>query len=224
MTKEILLNKQGQAILKDGKVISVNSSPTPSVPTTLGSRIDDKATVVGVLQDHEGNDYVLAVVDAAYRSNSGMAWGQKGVDTPLQNSTNYEVSDKADHHTGKYNTDIILSTYEASNYPAFNFAINACSVTIGSNTYYSVLPSMNELNLIYENKDVLDQYDPTVIQYSSRSLSTFKCGGLFGLLSSNECNSEIACSLSPSGTRFNRVIKNESNLNGVCPVICIPLS
>lgn len=40
------------------KMYASQPAPTPSIPTTLGERIDNKATVVGVLQDHEGNDYV----------------------------------------------------------------------------------------------------------------------------------------------------------------------
>lgn len=190
------------------------------IPTTLGSRIDNKATVVGVLQDHEGNVYVLAVVDAAYRSGSGMAWG-KNVDTPLQNNDDSTAA-LADHHTGKYNTDLILSTYTATDYPAFNFARNACTVTIGSNTYYSVLPSLNELQMLYDNKDSLDQYDPTVSEYSSRSMSTFTCGGLAGLWSSTE---EIDKAWS---INYVDVVSNGGKRNtgpfGVCPVICIPLS
>ena len=212
---QILLDKDGKAIFKDGKVISLNE-PTPSIPTTLGSRIDDKATVVGVLQDHEGNDYVLAVVDAAYRSGSAMAWGSYGVDTPLQNgygSTN--------RYTGKYNTDLILSTYS---YKAFNFARNACTVTIGSNTYYSVLPSINELQMLYNNKNVLDQYDPTVSEYNDRSMSTFKCGGWSGLWSSNERNADFAYFINSGNGNIGNVYKTNNSNYGVCPVICIPLS
>ena len=206
---------------KDGKVISVNSSPTPSIPTTLGERIDNKATVVGVLQDNEGNDYVLAVVDAAYRSGSAMGWGRYGVDTPLQDNTDSTLA-LADHHTGKFNTDLILSTYTATDYPAFNFARNACSVTIGNNTYYSVLPNANELQMIYNNKDVLDQYDPTASTYSDRTMSEFKCGSTFGLWSSTERNSNYAWLIS-SDSSVGDYDKDSTNRYGVCPVIEIPL-
>lgn len=219
---QILLDKDGKAILKDGKVISVNSSPTPSIPTTLGSRIDDKATVVGVLQDHEGNDYVLAVVDASYRSGSAMAWGPSNVDTPLQDNADSTVA-LADHHSGKYNTDLILSTYTATDYPAFNFARNACTVTIGSNTYYSVLPNLTELQMLYDNKDVLDQYDPTVSTYTNRKMSDFTCGGSWGLWSSTEYDSIHVWDIDYNSSvgKFN---KNLTDVCGVCPVICIPLS
>ena len=178
---KILLNSDGKAFLKNGAAISIKKT----IPTTLGSRIDNKATVVGVLQDHEGNDYVLAVVDAAYRSGSGIKWSLKTVDTPLQNNADSTAA-LADHHTGKYNTDLILSTYTATDYPAFEFARNACTVSIGGDTYYSVLPSINELQLLNDNKSVLDQYDPTINEYASRSMNIFHCGGSFGLRSSNE--------------------------------------
>ena len=221
MTKEILLNKQGQAIFKDGKVISVNE-PTPSIPTTLGSRIDNKATVVGVLQDHEGNDYVLAVVDAAYRSGETIAWGVVfDEDTPLQNNSN-STEAFADHHTGKYNTDLILSTYTTTDYPAFNFARNACSVTIGSNIYYSVLPNLIELQMLYDNKDVLDQYDPTASTYSNRTMSEFKFG-TDGSWSSTEMNITSAWFIRHDGFVSDN-FKTVTNFYGVCPVICIPLS
>ena len=193
-----------------------------SIPTTLGSRIDNKATVVGVLQDHEGNDYVLAVVDAAYRSSSAIAWGVIfGVDTPLQNNPN-STEALADHHSGKYNTDLILSNYTATDYPAFNFARNACSVTIGNNTYYSALPSLRELQMLYNNKDVLDQYDPTASAYTNRTMSEFKFG-TDGSWSSTEMNITSAWFIRFDGFVSDN-FKNDTNFYGVCPVICIPLS
>jgi len=216
---EILLNKQGEAILLDGKAISLKNSPSPSIPTTLGSRIDNKATVVGVLQDHEGNDYVLAVVDAAYRSGEAMIWGQYDVDTSLQNDTNENMA-LTDAHTGKFNTDLILSTYTPTDYPAFNFARNACSVTIGNNTYYSALPSLRELQMLYNNKDVLDQYDPTASQYPDRNMSDLNYFN--GIWSSNERNPILAWCISYEN--IGRVIKNVDDGLSVCPVICIPLS
>lgn len=197
------------------------AEPAPNIPTTLGERIDNKATVVGVLQDHEGNDYVLAVVDAAYRSGSAMKWG-KNRDTPLQNNAD-KTAALADHHTGKYNTDLILSTYTATDYPAFNFARNACTVTIGSNTYYSVLPNLIELQMLYNNKDVLDQYDPTTSTYSDRTMSGFTCGGSVGLWSSTERDSECAWYIYRYDD-VNYYFKSDTNFCGVCPVICIPLN
>ena len=193
-----------------------------SIPTTLGSRIDNKATVVGVLQDHEGNDYVLAVVDAAYRGSSAMTWGQYGVVTPLQDNNNKSEA-LADHHTGKYNTDLILSTYTPTDYPAFNFARNACTVTIGSNTYYSDLPNFIELQLLYNNKDVLDQYDPTASTYNDRTMSGFKCGASKGLWSSTEGDYRYAWRIRNDGN-VNSDSKNDTINYGICPVICIPLS
>lgn len=195
----------------------------PSLPPlpALGDRIDNKATVVGILQDHEGNNYILAVVDAAYRSGSAMTWSSKMTDTVLNNNSS-ESSAKADHHTGKYSTDLILNTYTATDYPAFNFARNACTVTFNGTTYYSVLPSVNELQLLNNNKDVLDQYDPTVSEYSSRSMSTFKFGGQYGCWATNEREYEESWFCFSNGG-FESTDKTE-NRCGVCPVICIPLS
>ena len=196
-----------------------STGSAPSIPTTLGSRIDNKATVVGVLQDHEGNDYVLAVVDAVYRSGEAMAWGTNGVDTPLQDNHDSTAA-LADKHSGKYNTDLILSTYTPTDYPAFNFARNACTVTINGNTYYSVLPSLIELRMLYNNKNVLDQYDPTVSEYSSRSMSSFVFGATVAW-SSTEYFSNGAWFFSGGAGTF---VKNDAINLGVCPVICIPLS
>ena len=151
-----------------------------------------------------------------------MAWLTQRVNTPLIEHDK-ETDAKADHHTGKYNTDLILSTYTATKCPAFNFARNACTVTIGSNTYYSVLPNLIELQMLYDNKDVLDQYDPTVSEYSNRSMSGFTCGALYGLLSSTELNSIFAWFILNNG-EVNGNIKDDTSLGGVCPVICIPLS
>ena len=192
------------------------------IDTTLGTRIDNKATVVGVTTDENGKRYALCVVDAAYRSGSAMAWSTGSVDTPLQNNADSTAA-LADHHTGKYNTDLILSTYTATDYPAFNFARNACTVTIGNNTYYSVLPSFIELQMLYNNKDVLDQYDPTVSTYTERTMRGFLCGGSIGLWSSTERNSNGAWKINDSGS-VNYVVKNYDNNYGVCPVIEIPLN
>jgi len=196
-------------------------TPTPSIPTTLGSRIDNKATVVGVLQDHEGNDYVLAVVDAAYRAGSGMKWSEYTSDSVLQNNDD-STEALEDNHSGKYNTDLILSTYTPTDYPAFNFARNACTVTINGTTYYSVLPNLIELQLLYNNKNVLDQYDPTVSEYSSRSMSEFKFGAN-GSWSSTEKDSERSWSIFYDGDAGDGYKPVDLGY-GVCPVICIPLS
>ena len=233
MAKEILLNKQGEAILLNGQVISLKSSPTPpgptpSIPTTLGSRIDDKATVVGVLQDHEGNDYVLAVVDAAYRSNRWYYWCKdRNIDTPLSNlgypGNPAEVLE--DNHTGEYNTDVILNTYTASDYPAFNFARNACNVEINGVTYVSSLPSLRELKLIYDNKETLDTYDPTLEDYPDASLSGFSFGASAGAWSSSEMNGNSAWFIrNLNGDILIHAYYKDDNGNGICPVICIPLS
>lgn len=195
-----------------------------SIPTTLGSRIDDKATVVGVLQDHLGNDYILAVVDAQYRSDSPYPWGPRGEDSSIAETDDTQTVIN-DAHSGEYNTNLMASDHTLSYAPAFNVARNACVVVVNGNIYQSCLPSMRELELIRVNRQELDTYDPTLSFYSARSLTDFTCGGTRGVWASNEINTTGAWVDSANGPDYLWGRDKANNTDwGVCPVICIPLS
>ena len=161
-------------------------SPAPS-GTTLHQydRVDGKATVAGFWTDGNGQRYAVCVVDAAYRSGSGMTWTDYYADTPLPNYSSSSTA-LAAGESGTWNTGTILNNYTPTNYPAFNFARNACTVTIDNQNFESCLPNLAELKIIYDNKATLDIYDTTLSNYSARSLSTFTFGGDWGAWSSTE--------------------------------------
>jgi hypothetical protein len=69
---------------------------------------------------------------------------------------------------------------------------------------------------------VLDQYDPTVSEYSDRSMSRFTFGG-DGAWTSSECSDRYAWGIFYNN-QSNDSDKGATGLFGVCPVICIPLS
>jgi hypothetical protein len=194
-------------------------SPAPAT-TTLHQydRVDGKATVADFWTDGNGQRYAVCVVDAAYRSGSTMIWGRT-VDTLLPDYPDFNNAYGATE-SGTYNTDTILNNYTPTDYPAFNFARNACTVTVDNKTFVSCLPNFRELYRLRLDKVTLDTYDPTLSNYSSRSLTNFRFGGA-GAWSSNEYNSNYAWCLGPSDYG-NGVIKSSQSY-GVCPVIEIPV-
>lgn len=201
-----------------GKVSCVISEAVSSLD--LLSRIDNKATVAGFYTDGNGTKYAVCVVDAQYRSGNGMQWSNNTIDTVLTDYSTVSVLNCLE--SGTYNTQLILSTYTPSEYGAFNFARNACSVVYNNVTYQSCLPNVKELQILYENRVLLDSLDPTLSNYSNRSLTEFKCGGDNGLWSSNESGSDIGLYYS---TNYGiDGIRKYSGSNGVCPIIEIPVS
>lgn len=200
-------------------------SPAPAA-TTLHQydRVDGKATVAGFWTDGGGQRYAVCVVDAAYRSGSVMAWGNYGVDTPLPNYTSSSAA-LAAGESAIYNTDTILNNYTPTDYPAFNFARNACSVTLEETTYNSQLPNLAELQMIYNDRITLDTYDPTLSSYSSRSLTEFSFGSwesTKGAWTSNEYSNYWSWLIYSNGN-FGQDNKHNSSFFGVCPIIEIPV-
>ena len=204
-------------------IIPLNEDSHSDIPTTLGSRLDNKATVVGVLQDHEGNDYVLAVVDAIYRSGSQITRFPRGASSlPMYRFENDALND---HHSGKYNTDILLAETSFVTTDALGFATNACNITLNDIQYNSVIPSLFELKTLYEIKNVLDQYDPTVNNYQERSMMdfTFGANGSWSCIMRSTGSSAIWGIGSDGKYGANDYRSSWASL-GVCPVFCIPLT
>jgi hypothetical protein len=197
------------------------NTPTPAA-TTLHQydRVDDKATVAGFWTDGNGQRYAVCVVDAAYRRNSQL-WSSGG-DTPLPN---YSSSSEAlaAGESGTYNTDTILNNYEARLYPAFNLARNACTVTVDIQTFTSCLPNASELQMIWNDRDILDACDPTLSSYPYNSLSTwnFRDSSNSACWSSNEYSAGNAWSLGSSGLLVDNI--KRSYRCGILPIIEIPV-
>ena len=197
-------------------------SPAPAA-TTLHQydRVDDKATVAGFWTDGGGQRYAVCVVDAQYRSGEGMSWGVYGIDTPLSNYTS-ESAALSGGESGTYNTNVILNTYTVTDYPAFNFAHNACTVTVDNQNFVSCLPNLKELQMLYNDRVTLDTYDTTLSDYTARSLSSFSFGAAgAGAWSSAENGQYYAWDMKNNNTFEDRV-KSQNNM-GVCPIIEIPV-
>lgn len=184
-------------------------------------RVDGKATVAGFWTDGNGQRYAVCVADAAYRSGH-QTWSNVTVDTPLPNY-NSSTAALAAGESGTWNTDTILNNYTPSDYPAFNIARNACTVSMGNKTFESCLPNAAELQMIYNDKATLDTYDTTLTEYPNNSLATWNIGGNSSSYcwSSNEYLSSLTWLLYSSGSWY----YGEKNdyYNGVIPIIEIPV-
>lgn len=201
-------------------------SPAPS-GTTLHQydRVDGKATVAGFWTDGNGQRYAVCVADAAYRSG-GILWSNSTGDTLLPNYTSSSAV-LAAGESGTWNTDIILNNYTATDFPAFNIARNALTITVDNETFESCLLNTAELQMIWNDRATLDSYDTTLSEYPSNSLTTWNIGGNSGLKcwSSNEYDNYFAWNLKSSGLS-DYATKNDRDINfnyGIIPVIEIPV-
>lgn len=202
-------------------IASISGGGGSATVLHLYDRVDGKATVAGFWTDSNGQRYAVCVADAAYRSGSAMAWGVYGSDTLLPNYTSSSAA-LAAGESGTYNTDTILNNYTATDYPPFNFARNACTVTVDNQAFESCLPNLVELKMLYDDRTTLDTYDPTLSSYSARSLSTFTFGALLGAWSSSESTKDYAWDMTKNNT-FEDRRKDHTDEMGVCPVIEIPV-
>lgn len=212
--------------IKNGvKIMGVTGTYTgePEIPT-YGSRLQNKATAVGILSDQNNNQYVLAVVDAVYRSDTGYTWGPRGEDSSIDDyaADNYDGI-VADTCSGEYNTHLMETDHNLTYAPAFEFARNACTLSLNNKIYHSCLPTIRELEMIRAVKEDLDTYDPTLTSYPDRSLTLFTCGGTNGVWASNEINTTGAWADSANGI-YGLFGRDKSSPWGVIPVFCIPVS
>ena len=203
---------------KMGPIIGESGEPTPGGTVLhLYDRVDGKATVAGFWTDGNGQRYAVCVVDAQYRSGK-QYWSIDGVDTLLTNYNDSNILSASE--SGTWNTDTILNNYNVSRYPAFNFARNACTVTVDNKQFTSCLPNARELYNISKDKETLDSYDTTASSYSDKSLSSWFNNT--PALTSNEYNYDRAyyCSKSSSIARYGR---KSTNYYGVIPIFEIPV-
>lgn len=193
----------------------------------LGDRLGDCSTVVGNITDNNGQEYIVAVLDAKYRGKA--FWG--GVieeDTLLPNySIRSEVLKAQNIESSTFNTDTILNNYNPDDYPAFKLARNAGVVTVNGKVYESQLPNINTLAMIQQNKEFLDTCDPTLSDYTENSLTLWKMGALNPWChSSNEYNLYNTWHLDGTGW-YNTIgkyfIQTTSTIEGVIPIFEIPL-
>ena len=196
-------------------------SPAPS-GTTLHQydRVDGKATVAGFWTDGNGTKYAVVVADAAYRSG-GQQWSTTAVDTLLPNYTSSSAV-LASGKSGTWNTDTILNNYTPTNYPAFNVARNACTVTVDNQAFVSCLPNAAEVQMIYNDKATLDTYDTTLTDYPNNSLSTWNIGGNSesAIVTSNEHNTYNSWYVYHTGLVD---YTGKKDYYGIIPIIEIPV-
>lgn len=205
---------------KMGPIIGESGEPTPG-GTILHQydRVDNKATVAGFWTDGNGQRYAVCVVDAQYRS-WGQMWSESDEDTLLPN---YSSSSEAlaSGESGTYNTDTILNNYTATDYEAFNVARNACTVTVDNKTFTSCLPNLKELDMLYQDRNTLDTYDPTLSSYSQNSLSSWNIGGNSYYICWSSTEAKLNAGWSLESGSLKKYTKYYAF--GVIPVIEIPV-
>lgn len=190
-------------------------------------RVDNKATVVDFFTDSNDQRYALCVVDAAYRSTKGYSYSVDSY-TPssLVGLTDYNAA-LSDTNSGSWYMNIFdeeeASGYPMANFPAFKFAKNACLVTVDGNTYTGVVPTVNELLAIREDKATLDTYDPTLSDYASNSLSNWSFGSSKGYVRTCMLTGDKSGSIVLSIDSYQDQYSITSDATGVCPVIEIPV-
>lgn len=190
-------------------------------------RVDNKATVVDFFTDSNDQRYALCVVDAAYRSTKGYSYSVNSY-TPssLVGLTDYNAA-LSDTNSGSWYMNIFdeeeAGGYPMANFPAFKFAKNACLVTVDGNTYTGVVPTVNELLAIREDKVTLDTYDPTLSDYASNSLSNWSFGSSKGYVRTCMLTGDKSGSIVLSMDSYQDQYSITSDATGVCPVIEIPV-
>ena len=151
-----------------------------------------------------------------------MAWGKAELASPLPDYTSQSTA-LAAGESGTYNTNTILTTYTATDYPAFNFARNALTITVDNKTFESCLPNLKELDILYQDRTTLDTYDPTLGNYSTRSLSEFKLGS-YGPWSSTQYDRSSSWFITPAqGGIIGYIGRSKNSGHGVCTIIEIPV-
>lgn len=199
-------------------IASISGGGSSATVLHLYDRVDDKATVAGFWTDGNGQRYAVCVADAAYRQRY-ISWGGI-VDTSLPNYSSASAALTASG-SGTWNTDTIINNYTPTDYPAFNVARNALTITVDNQTFTSCLPNAAELLMVSGDYSTLDTYDPTVSQYSSNSLDSLLYNN-FHCWSSTEYNSRYAWYYSNNAIGYS-LGKTTSQNFGVCPIIEIPV-
>lgn len=200
-------------------VIPDKNKPSGTV-LHLYDRVDDKATVAGFWTDGNGQRYAVCVADAQYRSG-GQNWSNLSVDTLLPNYSSGSTALTAGE-SGTYNTDTILNNYTATDYPAFNAARNACTVSVDDKTFVSCLPNATELQMIYTDRTSLDTYDTTLSSYPNNSLSIWNIEGYCtACWTSNQKGAYYAFRLH-SDSSLRDTYKSSTDI-GVIPIFEIPV-
>lgn len=190
-------------------------------------RVDGKASVAGFWTDGNGQRYAVCVVDAQYRSGeTPYVWSniEDFTALPYQHYTSSLEALEATE-SGTYNTNYILNNYNASDYPAFNFARNALTIIIDNKQFTSCLPNLGELKMVWNNREELDFIDPTLEDYPESSLSGFYFAEN-GAWSSNEAyesynEANEAYLIYFQGDNYT-YHKSDTDV-GVCPIIEIPV-
>ena len=216
--------------------IALYAGHTPIQSWALGDRLDNKATFVGYFDSVNPDDnttqrYAYFVVDAQYRSSSAVKDNTGGVlsaDSPIPVYSTY-TDITAATESATYNcTKLTPST----NFPPIDFA-KAVSVNYNGNTYYGVIPNAAEILEIYNNRETLDTYDPTITDYSSLSLTEWASSEKSRIWTSTAGNASTGNGLTfwakkKTGTGSNAwylpsQINNPNFSAMACPIIEIPV-
>ena len=202
-------------------IASISGGGSSATVLHLYDKVDGKATVAGFWTDGGDQRYAVCVVDAEYRTG-GQKWSNSiTTDTTLPNYSSSSAA-LAAGESGTWNTDTILNNYTATNYPTFNIARNACTISLDNKTFESCLPNAAELQMIWNDRATLDTYDTTLTDYPNNSLTSWHIGenSQFRCWSSVELTRNAAWFIKYNGSCDYTTKDLEG---GVIPIIEIPV-
>ena len=172
----------GSKQILDDTVINVNmiKSETDRSVYTIGDRLGGVATFVTYYTDAAGQKYAVFVADAKYRIGN-CTWGRN----EAEGLPRYETcpnTEALSNLSATYMTQFILDNYYYANmttdpYPAFKAVRDSVSIpTLGLNGLASVANCF-EVQKIFDNRVILDSFDPTLDNYTMNALTTWNMAG-----------------------------------------------
>ena len=142
----------------------------------LGDRIGGVATFFTYYTDGEGNKYAVFVVDARYRVNS-VQWGTSSESSPgIFLSKSAPTTEASCPLSATTIAQHIFTTFypegsTANPYPVFKAAQDSVQIPELGTAGVGRVPNAYELQRIFDMRNSLDQYDPTVADYPLNSLA-----------------------------------------------------
>ena len=156
--------------IKQNMVASSSSDPEYK----MGDRINNCATFVcyfnSINPDNQvAQKYAVFVVDAKYRGN-GVFFTDSNSNPglPTYSTTAQALAAK---ESATWNTSTVIGKQPLSKLPAFALC-RQLNIFIDDKIYQGQLPNYYEEVQIYNNRYILDTFDPTIEDYPTESLAT----------------------------------------------------
>jgi hypothetical protein len=195
-------------------ISTANLNNVYGVNYTGSATSGDVITVV----ETQYNKFAVYVLDSNYRSNQ--SWGVTGVVMPVT----YDLSSGTCLESATYFNDYVKDNLSISNYPQFNYCKNKGNFILSNGIKINALvPNNSELKEIWNNRIILDSFDP-IIQGGSTSFNltnwNFTNDYCFTCLQSDW---QTACTLKNDGTWGGYDASKIVYSWGCCPVFEVPV-